>query len=56
MSVDTSTELIVAQSAGVETPAVALDRVSLAFDDNVILRDISFTLLPGHTKSQFHPV
>ena len=24
--------------------------VSLAFDDKVVLRDVSFTLLPGHTK------
>jgi phospholipid/cholesterol/gamma-HCH transport system ATP-binding protein len=24
--------------------------VSLAFDDKVILRDVSFSLLPGHTK------
>jgi phospholipid/cholesterol/gamma-HCH transport system ATP-binding protein len=31
-------------------PVVALEHVSLAFDDNVILRDVSFTLLPGHTK------
>ena len=26
------------------------DNVSLAFDDKVVLRDVSFTLLPGHTK------
>ena len=26
------------------------DRVSLAFDDKVVLRDISFTLIKGHTK------
>lgn len=31
-------------------PVIALEEVSLAFDDKVILRDISFTLLPGHTK------
>ena len=24
--------------------------MSLAFDDKVVLRDVSFTLLPGHTK------
>ncbi len=29
---------------------IVLDRVSLAFDDKVILRDVSFSLLPGHTK------
>src|SRR4026209_762461 len=31
-------------------PVVVLDRVSLAFDEKVILRDVSFALLPGHTK------
>ena len=27
-----------------------LDNVSLAFDDKVVLKDVSFALLPGHTK------
>ena len=31
-------------------PVVALENVSLAFDDKVILRDVSFSVLPGHTK------
>lgn len=31
-----------------EVPAVAFERVSLAFDDNVVLRDLSFTVRPGH--------
>jgi phospholipid/cholesterol/gamma-HCH transport system ATP-binding protein len=31
-------------------PVVVLDHVSLAFDDKVILRDVSFTLISGHTK------
>jgi phospholipid/cholesterol/gamma-HCH transport system ATP-binding protein len=31
-------------------PVVMLDHVSLAFDDKVILRDVSFTLISGHTK------
>jgi phospholipid/cholesterol/gamma-HCH transport system ATP-binding protein len=35
---------------GPNAPVVVFDGVSLAFDDNVILRDISFTLLSGHTK------
>jgi phospholipid/cholesterol/gamma-HCH transport system ATP-binding protein len=30
--------------------AVVFDRVSLAFDDNVVLREISFSLQAGHTK------
>jgi phospholipid/cholesterol/gamma-HCH transport system ATP-binding protein len=29
---------------------VALEGVKLAFDDKVILRDVSFSVLPGHTK------
>ena len=33
-----------------ERPAIVFERVSLAFDDKVVLRDISFSLLPGHTK------
>jgi phospholipid/cholesterol/gamma-HCH transport system ATP-binding protein len=33
-----------------ERPAVLFDKVSLAFDDKVVLREVSFTLLPGHTK------
>ena len=33
-----------------DAPVLALDRVSLAFDDKVILRDVSFTLYRGHTK------
>jgi phospholipid/cholesterol/gamma-HCH transport system ATP-binding protein len=31
-------------------PIVVFDDVSLAFDDAVVLRNISFTLLAGHTK------
>src|SRR5512147_1798079 len=31
-------------------PIVVFDRVSLAFDDKVILHEVSFTLIKGHTK------
>jgi phospholipid/cholesterol/gamma-HCH transport system ATP-binding protein len=31
-------------------PMIVLDRVLLAFDDKVILKDVSFTLISGHTK------
>ena len=31
-------------------PIVMFDKVSLAFDDKVILREVSFTLIKGHTK------
>jgi ABC-type transporter Mla maintaining outer membrane lipid asymmetry ATPase subunit MlaF len=29
------------------TPVVALEHVSLAFDDEVVLRDVSFSVAPG---------
>src|SRR5215217_7702533 len=33
-----------------DVPVIELQHVSLAFDDKVVLKDVSFTLLPGHTK------
>jgi phospholipid/cholesterol/gamma-HCH transport system ATP-binding protein len=33
-----------------EQPIIVLDRVQLAFDEKVVLRDMSFTLNQGHTK------
>ena len=33
-----------------EPADIELRHVSLAFDDKVVLKDVSFTLLPGHTK------
>ena len=36
--------------AGSGTPVIVLEHVSLAFDDRVVLRDVSFTLTAGHTK------
>jgi phospholipid/cholesterol/gamma-HCH transport system ATP-binding protein len=33
-----------------EEPVVTFEHVKLAFDDKVVLQDISFDLLPGHTK------
>ena len=36
--------------ASSEQPVVVIERVSLAFDDKVVLKDVSFELLPGHTK------
>ncbi|HEY6506484.1 MAG TPA: ATP-binding cassette domain-containing protein [Vicinamibacterales bacterium] len=35
---------------GAAQPVVRLEHVSLAFDDKVVLSDVSFDLLPGHTK------
>jgi phospholipid/cholesterol/gamma-HCH transport system ATP-binding protein len=31
-------------------PVIVFDRVQLAFDDKVVLKDMSFTLIKGHTK------
>ena len=31
-------------------PVIVFDHVHLAFDDNVVLDDVSFTLIKGHTK------
>jgi len=38
------------EALGPGSPIVVFDRVSLAFDENVVLREISFTLIRGHTK------
>jgi len=39
-----------AGSTAPDAPVVELRHVSLAFDEKVVLRDVSFTLLAGHTK------
>jgi phospholipid/cholesterol/gamma-HCH transport system ATP-binding protein len=38
------------EALGPGGPIIVFDRVNLAFDEKVILRDVSFTLLTGHTK------
>ena len=38
------------EALGPGSPIVVFDKVSLAFDEKVILRDVSFTLITGHTK------
>src|SRR5687767_8531238 len=38
------------EALGPGSPIVIFDRVSLAFDEKVILREVSFTLIKGHTK------
>lgn len=40
----------VADALGPGSPIVVFDKVSLAFDDKVILNEVSFTLITGHTK------
>ena len=36
-----------APAAGTEVPVVAFEKVSLAFDDNVVLREVNFSVRPG---------
>src|SRR5438874_12520682 len=31
-------------------PVIVFDHVQLSFDDKVVLKDVSFTLIKGHTK------
>ena len=38
------------EALGPGSPIVVFDKVSLAFDEKVILRNVSFTLITGHTK------
>ena len=49
MAVQTSTWLSPTRQDASE-PVLVLEHVSLAFDEKVILRDVSFSVLPGHTK------
>jgi phospholipid/cholesterol/gamma-HCH transport system ATP-binding protein len=50
MSVESSGTATLTRPEASEQPVVVVDNVSLAFDDKVVLKDVSFTLLPGHTK------
>jgi phospholipid/cholesterol/gamma-HCH transport system ATP-binding protein len=45
--VPTAAETVLAEPGA---PIVLLDRVSLAFDEKVILKDVSLSLISGHTK------
>lgn len=38
------------EALGPGAPIIVFDKVCLAFDENVILRNVSFTLITGHTK------
>ncbi|MGH9346667.1 MAG: ABC transporter ATP-binding protein [Vicinamibacterales bacterium] len=38
------------EALGPGSPIIVFDKVTLSFDDKVILRDVSFTLITGHTK------
>ena len=50
MATDTSQRTVLERRSSHDRPAVVFDKVSLAFDENVVLREVSFSLLPGHTK------
>jgi phospholipid/cholesterol/gamma-HCH transport system ATP-binding protein len=41
---------VIEKPAERDPPVIVFDHVSLAFDDTVVLRDVSFTLRKGHTK------
>lgn len=49
MSVDTEPNVKQILSE-IGAPVIVFDHVQLAFDDKVVLRDVSFTLIKGHTK------
>ncbi len=50
MALVTSRSAELEEALGPGSPMVVFDKVSLAFDDKVILREVSFTLIKGHTK------
>jgi phospholipid/cholesterol/gamma-HCH transport system ATP-binding protein len=50
LNVETSSAATMARPEASEQPVIVLDKVSLAFDDKVVLKEVSFSLLPGHTK------
>jgi phospholipid/cholesterol/gamma-HCH transport system ATP-binding protein len=50
MSTETHTETVKQILAEPGAPVVVFDHVKLAFDEKVILRDLSFTVIKGHTK------
>jgi len=41
---------VLERRSAADRPAVVFKHVSLSFDDKTVLRDVSFELLPGHTK------
>jgi phospholipid/cholesterol/gamma-HCH transport system ATP-binding protein len=50
VSVQPSSAATMTRPDAADQPVIVLDKVSLAFDDKVVLKEVSFTLLPGHTK------
>ena len=50
MATNSSRSAVLEQPSSPDSAAVVFDKVSLAFDEKVVLREVSFSLLPGHTK------
>ena len=50
MGFATQRSAVLEAALGPGAPIVVFDKVSLAFDDNVVLKNISFTMITGHTK------
>ena len=50
MGFATERSAVLEEALGPGAPIVVFDKVSLAFDDNVVLKNISFTMITGHTK------
>ena len=51
MAATGAAELTARQALSEEgAPVVVFDHVQLAFDEKVVLKDLSFTLIKGHTK------
>src|SRR5918994_201931 len=50
MELPQSRSAVMERRTGADDPIIVFDHVSLAFDDTVVLRDVSFELRRGHTK------
>jgi phospholipid/cholesterol/gamma-HCH transport system ATP-binding protein len=50
MATQTARNVNARGGGAVEQPVIEVKHLSLAFDEKVVLRDVSFTLYPGHTK------
>jgi phospholipid/cholesterol/gamma-HCH transport system ATP-binding protein len=50
LATESSSTVTIEEALGPGSPIVVFDNVCLAFDEKVILRNVSFTLIKGHTK------
>jgi phospholipid/cholesterol/gamma-HCH transport system ATP-binding protein len=49
-AIETARSALLEEALGFGGPIVVFDRIDLAFDEKIILRQVSFTLQTGHTK------